>query len=167
MRSRCGGGCCSRSKRRSAKPIQRRSGGCSRSSSSAAARPASSSAGALAEIARQSLRQDFRRIRPESARIILLEGSPHVLATFPGLAARAARARRSTRLGVEVRTSSIVVGIDEDGVTWRPADAPKDAPAQRISAQTVLWAAGVAASPIATSLGVPLDRAGRVTPSRR
>jgi NADH:ubiquinone reductase (H+-translocating) len=117
--------------------------------------------GALAEIARQSLRQDFRRIRPESAHIILLEGSPHVLATFPDPLRD--RARRSlTRLGVDVRTSSMVVGIDEDGVTWKPADAPKDAPLQRISAQTVLWAAGVAASPIAASLDAPLDRAGRV-----
>ncbi|HEY2906957.1 MAG TPA: NAD(P)/FAD-dependent oxidoreductase [Vicinamibacterales bacterium] len=117
--------------------------------------------GALAEIARHSLRQDFRRIRPEAARIILLEGGPHVLTTFPDPLRETARSSL-TRLGVDVRTSSIVVGIDEDGVTWRPADAPKDAPPQRISAQTVLWAAGVAASPIATSLGVPLDRAGRV-----
>jgi NADH dehydrogenase len=118
-------------------------------------------AGALGEIARQSLRQDFRRIRPESARIILIEGSPHVLTTFPDPLRDRARSSLA-RLGVDVRTSSIVVGIDEDGVTWRPADAPKDAPVERISAQTVLWAAGVAASPVANSLGVPLDRAGRV-----
>jgi NADH:ubiquinone reductase (H+-translocating) len=118
-------------------------------------------AGALAEIARQSLRHDFRRIRPESARIVLLEGSPHVLATFPD--PLRARARRSlVRLGVDVRTSSVVVGIDDDGVTWRPADSAAGAPGQRISAETVLWAAGVAASPIAASLGAPLDRAGRV-----
>jgi NADH:ubiquinone reductase (H+-translocating) len=118
-------------------------------------------AGALGEIARQSLRHDFRKIRPESARIILLEGSPHVLPTFPDSLRSRARASL-TRLGVDVRTSSLVVGIDADGVTWRPADASKDAVGQRISAQTVLWAAGVAASPIAKSLGVPLDRAGRV-----
>jgi NADH:ubiquinone reductase (H+-translocating) len=118
-------------------------------------------AGALGEIARQSLRHDFRKIRPESARIILLEGSPHVLPTFPDSLRSRARASL-TRLGVDVRTSSLVVGIDADGVTWRPADASKDAEGQRISAQTVLWAAGVAASPIAKSLGVPLDRAGRV-----
>jgi NADH:ubiquinone reductase (H+-translocating) len=117
--------------------------------------------GALAEIARQSLRQDFRRIRPESAKIILLEGGPHVLPTFPDPLRE--RARRSlTRLGVDVRTSSLVTNVDDDGVIWRPADGPKDAPGQRISAQTVLWAAGVAASPIARSLGVPGDRAGRV-----
>src|SRR5260221_6121267 len=67
-------------------------------------------AGALAEIARQSLVKDFRRIRPESARIVLLEGSPHVLGTFPDPLRGAAR-RALERLGVEVRTDSIVVGI--------------------------------------------------------
>ena len=124
-------------------------------------------AGALAEIARQSLRQDFRRIHPESARIVLLEGSPHVLANFHDPLREAAR-RALERLGVEVRTDSIVTQVDADGVLWRPAD-PARRPAsagpdraQRISAETVLWAAGVAASPIAKSLGVPLDRVGRV-----
>ncbi len=111
-------------------------------------------AGALAEIARQSLRQDFRRIRPESARIVLLEGSPYVLAPFAE-PLRAAARRSLEALGVEVRTGSVVTGVDEDGVTVGD---------QRISAATVLWAAGVAASPVAQSLGVPLDRAGRVTP---
>ena len=141
-------------------------------------------AGALAEIARQSLRQDFRRIHPESARIVLIEGSPYVLAPFPDPLRHAAR-RSLERLGVEVRTGSVVVGVDHDGVmieaaadvaqAFRPADvglkprAPGEVaqafrPAERISAGTVLWAAGVAASPIARSLGVPLDRAGRVTP---
>jgi NADH dehydrogenase len=141
-------------------------------------------AGALAEIARQSLRQDFRRIHPESARIVLLEGSPHVLANFHDPLRDAAR-RALERLGVEVRTGSIVTQIDADGVTWRPADPSWRPPSrlrpatarpaiaqraeaaggpdrERISAETVLWAAGVAASPIAKSLGVPLDRAGRV-----
>ena len=111
-------------------------------------------AGALAEIARQSLRQDFRRIHPESARIVLLEGSPYVLAPFAE-PLRAAARRSLEALGVEVRTGSVVTGVDEDGVTVGD---------QRISAATVLWAAGVAASPVAQSLGVPLDRAGRVTP---
>jgi NADH:ubiquinone reductase (H+-translocating) len=111
-------------------------------------------AGALAEIARQSLRQDFRRIRPESARIVLLEGGPFVLAPFAEPLRNAAR-RSLEQLGVEVRTGSVVTGVDDDGVTIG---------AERISAGTVLWAAGVAASPIAQSLGVPLDRAGRVTP---
>jgi NADH dehydrogenase len=111
-------------------------------------------AGALAEIARQSLRHDFRRIHPESARIVMVEGSPYVLPPFPDSLRDAAR-RSLERLGVEVRTGSIVTAVDNDGVTVG---------AEHISAGTVLWAAGVAASPIAQSLGVPLDRAGRVTP---
>jgi NADH dehydrogenase len=109
-------------------------------------------AGALAEIARQSLTQDFRAIHPESARILLIEGSPHVLATFPpGL--RDAAAASLARLGVEVRTGTVVTEVDAEGVKIGN---------ERISAQTVLWAAGVAASPVGRSLGVPLDRAGRV-----
>jgi len=115
-------------------------------------------AGALAEIARQSLVQDFRRIRPESARIVLVEGSPFVLPPFPD-PLRAAARRALERLGVEVRTECVVVGIDVDGVTCKCAET-----VERISAETVLWAAGVAAAPIARSLGVPLDRVGRVTP---
>ncbi len=119
-------------------------------------------AGALAEIARQSLRQDFRSIRPESARIILVEGGPQILGTFPVRLQQAAHASLA-RLGVEVRTGSIVTGIDEGGVVWRAAAGDGPAPHdERIEAQTVLWAAGVAASPLAASIGVPLDRAGRV-----
>lgn len=109
-------------------------------------------AGALAEIARQTLREDFRHIHPESARIVLVEGGPDVLGTFPPKLRDAAR-RSLLKLGVEVRTGAIVTAIDDDGVM---------AGAERISAQTILWAAGVAASPLAASLGVPLDRAGRV-----
>jgi NADH dehydrogenase len=115
-------------------------------------------AGALAEIARQSLVQDFRRIRPESARIVLVEGGPHVLGPFPDPLRDAAR-KSLERLGVEVRTGSIVTAIDDRGVTFKHGDA-----SERIDAETVLWSAGVAASPIAKSLGVPLDRVGRVTP---
>jgi NADH dehydrogenase len=111
-------------------------------------------AGALAEIARQSLRHDFRRIQPESARILLIEGSPYLLAPFPDPLRETAR-RSLERLGVEVRTGAVVTQVDAEGVAIGP---------ERIAAATVLWAAGVAASPIATSLGVPLDRAGRVTP---
>jgi NADH:quinone reductase (non-electrogenic) len=110
-------------------------------------------AGALAEIARQSLRKDFRAIHPESARILLIEGSPHVLAAFPA-SLRDAAAASLTRLGVEVRTGTVVTEVDAEGV--KIGD-------ERISAQTVLWAAGVAASPVGRSLGVPLDRAGRVS----
>src|SRR6185369_11278378 len=72
-------------------------------------------AGALAEIARQSLRQDFRRIRPESSRILLIEGSPHLLAPFPDPLRETAR-RALERLGVEVRTGSVVTAVDADGV---------------------------------------------------
>ena len=109
-------------------------------------------AGALAEIARQSLRDDFRNIHPELARIVLVDGSPHVLPTFPESLRKAAR-RSLERLGVEVRTESMVTAVDAEGVSVGE---------ERIVAQTVLWAAGVAASPLAKSLGVPLDRVGRV-----
>ena len=128
-------------------------------------------AGALAEIARQSLVQDFRRIRPESARIVLIEGSPFVLPPFPDPLRLAAR-RALERLGVEVRTECVVIGIDADGVSCKcqgltagsdPGLRPAET-VERISAETVLWAAGVAASPLARSLGVSLDRVGRVTP---
>jgi NADH:ubiquinone reductase (H+-translocating) len=115
-------------------------------------------AGALAEIARQSLVQDFRRIRPESARIVLVEGGPDLLGTFRQPLRDAAK-RSLERLGVEVRTGSIVNAIDVHGVTFKHGDT-----SERIEAATVLWAAGVAASPIAKSLGVPLDRVGHVTP---
>jgi len=109
-------------------------------------------AGALAEIARESLRRDFRNIRPESARIVLVEGGADVLGGFPPHL-RDAAARSLTKLGVEVRTKSVVTSVDEHGVTMG---------ADRIDAVTVLWAAGVNASPVARSLNVPLDRAGRV-----
>jgi NADH dehydrogenase len=111
-------------------------------------------AGALAEIARQTLRDDFRHIHPESARILLVEGGPHVLGAFPETLRAAARASLE-RLGVEIRTNAVVTAIDDDGVT---------AGGEQVSAETILWAAGVAASPLAASLGVPLDRVGRVTP---
>jgi NADH dehydrogenase len=110
-------------------------------------------AGALAEIARQSLPQDFRSIRPESARILLVEAGPAVLSTFPETLRK--RARESLeKLGVEVITGKPVTQIDGRGVAIG---------GEVIPAQTVLWAAGVAASPLAKSLGVPLDRVGRVT----
>jgi len=109
-------------------------------------------AGALGEIARHTLRGNFRHVRPESSRILLLEGGPSVLATFPEKLRRAAQ-KSLEKLGVEVRTGCVVTAVDADGVT---------AGGERIPAQTILWAAGVAASPLAKSLGVPLDRAGRV-----
>jgi NADH:ubiquinone reductase (H+-translocating) len=124
-------------------------------------------AGALGEIARKALRKDFRHIRPESSRILILEGGPVILAQFPAALQNSAR-ESLERLGVEVRTNSLVTGVDDRGVLWRPASPISGAAAgaqpmiERIEAQTVLWAAGVAASPIAKSLGLPLDRAGRV-----
>jgi NADH dehydrogenase len=118
-------------------------------------------AGALAEIARHSLRKDFRNIRPESARIIVLEGSPHLLAAFPDRLRASAR-HSLERLGVEVRTGSIVTGVDAEGVMWRPAGAGPEVKAEHIEARTVLWAAGVATSPLVRTLGAPLDRVGRV-----
>src|SRR6185295_6461107 len=128
-------------------------------------------AGALAEIAGQSLRRDFRNIQPESASIVLIESGPNLLAPFPDRLQQAAR-RSLEHLGVRILTGSLVIGIDAEGVTWRPstvrpgATGPSDPAAetsQRIEAHTVLWAAGVAASPLAQSLGVPLDRVGRVS----
>jgi NADH dehydrogenase len=118
-------------------------------------------AGALAEIAHRTLAQNFRAIHPESARIVLIEGGPNLLPTFPDRLRRAAR-ESLERLGVEVRTGSTVVDVDGDGVRWRAASSGPADPGERISAQSVLWAAGVAASPLVKSLGVPLDRAGRV-----
>jgi NADH dehydrogenase len=117
-------------------------------------------AGALAEIARQTLTQDFRHIDPASSRIVLIEAGPHVLNTFS--VPLPERSRESLgRLGIEVLTGTMVTAVDDHGVAWVSTGAgPKTS--GRIDAQTVLWAAGVAASPLGASLGVPLDRAGRV-----
>jgi NADH dehydrogenase len=109
-------------------------------------------AGALAEIARRVLRRDFRRIDSSLARVLLVEAGPRVLSTFPRALSEKA-ARQLVRLGVEVRAGAPIAEIDAGGV--RVGD-------ERIEAATVLWAAGVAASPLARSLGAPLDRAGRV-----
>ena len=111
-------------------------------------------AGTLAEIARHTLRGEFRRIDPASARILLLEAGPRVLSTFPESLSRKARTSLQ-RLGVEVRTGVAVTSIDAGGVVLGDNNTP-------IAARTVLWAAGVAASPLARSLEVPLDRVGRV-----
>ena len=110
-------------------------------------------AGALAEISRHSLVRDFDVIDPRQARIVLLEAGPRILPMFPeGLAHKATEFLR--RLGVHVRTGAMVTGIDADGVLLG---------AERIRARTIVWAAGVTAASVAKSLGVPLDRAGRVT----
>ena len=109
-------------------------------------------AGAIAEIARQTLADEFRTIAPEQARVLLVEAGPTILSTFPE--DLRARARQSlARLGVDVREGAPVTAIDECAV--QVGD-------QRIDAGTVIWAAGVAASPLGRSLDAPLDRAGRV-----
>jgi NADH dehydrogenase len=109
-------------------------------------------AGAIAEIARRILREDFRRIDPRSARVLLAEAGPRLLPAFDaGLAEKTGRSLRA--LGVEVLTGSPVTAIDATGVSIGE---------RRVAARIVLWAAGVAASPLARSLGAPLDRAGRV-----
>jgi NADH:quinone reductase (non-electrogenic) len=117
-------------------------------------------AGALAEIARQSLPQDFRSINPRSARILLLEGGPTILPQFSEELRKAARTALE-RLGVDVRERWIVTNVNDAGVVASPGGSGAG---ESIDAQTVLWAAGVAASPLAKLLNVPLDRAGRVTP---
>jgi len=109
-------------------------------------------AGAVAELAKASLVHDFRHIDPSSARIILIEAGPRVLPTFSQKSSAAAR-RALERLGVEIWTGRAVTACDADGV---------EVGAERIVARTVLWAAGVAASPIAKWLDAPADRAGRV-----
>ena len=109
-------------------------------------------AGALAEIARQSLARDFRHFNPGSSKIILLEGGPSVLANFPEHLRDAAR-HDLERLGVEVRTGEAVTSVEHGRVRTSKGE---------IAAETILWAAGVAASPLGATLGVPIDRAGRV-----
>jgi NADH dehydrogenase len=109
-------------------------------------------AGTLAEIARHTLRREFRRIDPGEARVLLVEAGARILSAFPQSLSAKARAQLE-RLGVEVHCGAPVTRIDGDGL---------DIGGERIAARTVLWAAGVAASPLARTLGVPLDRAGRV-----
>ena len=109
-------------------------------------------AGTLAEIARHTLRGEFRRFDPRNARIVLVEGADHVLPSYPVDLSEKARLQLE-RLGVTVWLGRRVTGVDEGGV--RMGD-------DRIAARTVVWAAGVAASPLGAVLGVPLDRAGRV-----
>ena len=109
-------------------------------------------AGALAEISRQSLARDFRHFDPGSARILLVEAGASILATFPEPLRESAR-QDLMRLGVDVRTGTPVTAVLPWGI---------QAGAEKIAAETVLWAAGVAASPLGSTLGVPLDRVGRV-----
>jgi len=109
-------------------------------------------AGAIADVARQTLAADFRRIDPRSARIILIEAGPRLLPTFPPDLSDYAL-KTLTRMGVEVRTETLVTKCEVDGVDLKDG---------RIDADTVIWAAGVTASPAMRWLNAEADRAGRV-----
>ncbi len=109
-------------------------------------------AGALAEIARQAFRSEFDAIDPASARILLIEAGPSIMPTFPESLRNSAR-RSLQRLGVEVREGTPVTQVAEGLVTIGT---------EALAAHTILWAAGVAASPIGRDLGPDLDGAGRV-----
>ena len=108
--------------------------------------------GAFAEIARHTLKGEFRRFDPRNARVVLVEGAARVLQSYPENLSEKAR-RQLERLGVTVWLGRQVTGIDANGVQLG---------ADRLEAKTVVWAAGVAASALGSTLGVPLDRAGRV-----
>jgi NADH:ubiquinone reductase (H+-translocating) len=117
-------------------------------------------AGAIAEIARQTLRNDFRSIHPQEARIILLDASPRVLMTFPqDLAEKATRLLG--RLRVEVRCGARVQHVDIDGLTFE-----SDGRTESLAAKTVIWAGGVTASPLgkilATRTRAEMDKGGKV-----
>ena len=109
-------------------------------------------AGTLAEIARHTLRREFRRIDPTQARVLLVEAGPRVLPAFRQTLSVSAR-HQLERLGVTVHTGCAITKVDARSV-WIGE--------QPLSARTVLWAAGVAASPLSQTLGIDLDRAGRV-----
>src|SRR5262249_20556014 len=109
-------------------------------------------AGTMAEMARMALAQDFRHIDPRSAHILLFEAAPRILPTYPeSLSAKAHR--HLEKLGVDVRTNAKVEAVDERGVIVN---------GERIASRTVLWTAGVVASPAGRWLGVDVDGAGRV-----
>jgi NADH dehydrogenase len=114
-------------------------------------------AGVLAEIATKTLARDFRKIDPKNARVILVEGRDRVLGGFPESLSARARAQLE-KLGVEVMLEARVNDIDATGVLIGD---------ERVAARTVLWAAGVKASPLAATLECELDRAGRVSVTDR
>jgi NADH dehydrogenase len=109
-------------------------------------------AGALAEIGRKTLSRDFRRIDPTSVRVVLLEGQDRILGAYTPEMSEAA-VRQLKKLGADVIVNAMVTGIDDTQVAFGE---------NVIRARTILWAAGVQASPLARSLNVELDRAGRV-----
>ena len=117
-------------------------------------------AGTLIEIARHTLRKDFRKVNPADAHVLLIEAGPRVLAAFDeDLSAKAANSLR--RLGVDVRLQTMVTDVSAQGVTVKSGDATESLPAA-----TVLWAAGVQGAPIgeaiANAAGAERDRAGRL-----
>lgn len=109
-------------------------------------------AGTLAEIARRALTNEFRTIDPRKTRIVLLEGGPRILPAYPEDLSRSAQ-EQLKRLGVEVHTSAMVTNVTPGTVHMGETQLP---------AAVILWAAGVAASPLGKKLGAPVDRAGRV-----
>jgi len=109
-------------------------------------------AGTLAEISHQVLAKEFKSIDPKSTRVILLEGGPRVLPSYPEDLSRSAE-EQLRQLGVDVRTSQMVTGVEAGAVRVEET---------RLPAAVILWAAGVAASPLGKKLGAPTDRAGRV-----
>lgn len=119
-------------------------------------------AGQIAELARDTLRRDFRSIDPRTSRIMLVEAADRVLTTFPPALSKSAE-QSLKRLGVTVVTGRTVVAVDATGVTVADASGQPE----RIATRTAIWAAGVTASPLAERLGeltgAELDRAGRVT----
>lgn len=112
-------------------------------------------AGAIAELARHVLAQDFRSINPHSARVVLVEAAPRILGAFPPELSEKAK-QQLERLGVEVRVHAPVTKVGAEGVHLG------DGEGLLIPSSTVLWAAGVRATPLTRTLGVPLDRMGRV-----
>jgi NADH dehydrogenase len=109
-------------------------------------------AGTVAEMTRMALAKDFRHIDPRSAHILLFEAAPRILPTYPEQLSEKAR-RHLEQLGVEVHTNAKVERVDEQGVIVN---------GERIASRTVLWTAGVVASPAGRWLGVDVDRAGRI-----
>jgi NADH:ubiquinone reductase (H+-translocating) len=109
-------------------------------------------AGSMAEVAFKTLHPEFRRIEPRHSRILLIEGGPRILPALPEQLSRYAQ-NVLEEMGVEVMTKAIVTGVGADGIEIGP---------DRLEASTIIWAAGVVASPAAAWLGAERDRAGRV-----
>jgi NADH dehydrogenase len=109
-------------------------------------------AGAIAELSKWVLSRDFKNVRPSEARVLLVEGGPRVLSSFAEDLSESA-VQQLSQLGVHVRTGTVVKDIGRDGVTLASGEV--------LAASTVLWAAGVSASPLLAALGIEVDRAGR------